>query len=139
MKTRLLIVTFYEIAIKYKSGLKIQFVLLNISMNHNVGPPRSLHLKFCQVIYLFKTFIMLWRIFINAVGYLVMIFQKISAKLVISLKHNIIFAKFLEIPLDDNVTSSHTHIHWQRKNHFEIIWVSIFRLFIKGTISPKFF
>ena len=33
--------------------------------------------------------------------------SKISAK---SLKHNIIFAKFLEILLDNNVTSSHTHI-----------------------------
>ena len=36
--------------------------------------------------------------------------SKISAKVVISLKHNIIFAKFLEILLDNNVTSSHKHI-----------------------------
>ena len=44
--------------------------------------------------------------------------SKISAKLVISLKHNIIFAKFLEILLDNNVTSSHTHIADKTK----IIW-----------------
>ena len=36
--------------------------------------------------------------------------SKISAKLDISLKYNISFAKFLEILLDNNVTSSHTRI-----------------------------
>ena len=35
--------------------------------------------------------------------------SKTSAK-VISLKHNIIFAKFRETLLDNNLTSSHTHI-----------------------------
>ena len=33
--------------------------------------------------------------------------SNISAKLVISLKHNIDFVKFLEILLDNNITSSH--------------------------------
>ena len=47
--------------------------------------------------------------------------SKISAKLVISLKHNIIFAKFLEILLDNNVTSLHTHIRSQSKNQLEVI------------------
>ena len=42
--------------------------------------------------------------------------SKILAKLVISLKHNIIFAKLLEILLNNNVTSSHTHIRLQSKN-----------------------
>ena len=63
--------------------------------------------------------------------------SKISTKLVISLKHNIIFAKFIEISLDNDITSSHAHIRWQRKNHSEVIWVYIFRIFIKGTISTK--
>ena len=36
--------------------------------------------------------------------------SKVSAKLAISLKHNIVFAKFLEILLDNNVTSSLTLI-----------------------------
>ena len=36
--------------------------------------------------------------------------SKISAKLVISLKHNIIFTKFCEILFDNNLTSSQTHI-----------------------------
>ena len=36
--------------------------------------------------------------------------SKVPVKLVISLKHNIIFAKFLEILLDNNVTFSHTRI-----------------------------
>ena len=35
--------------------------------------------------------------------------SKTSAK-VISLKHNIVFAKFRETLLDNNLTSSHTHI-----------------------------
>ena len=48
-------------------------------------------------------------------------FSKISAKLVISLKHNIIFAKFIEILLDNNLTSSHTHIAWPSKNESEVI------------------
>ena len=37
--------------------------------------------------------------------------SEISAKLVISLKHNIILARFPEILLDNNVTLSLTHIH----------------------------
>ena len=36
-------------------------------------------------------------------------FSNISAKLVISLKYNIIFTKFLEILLDNDVTSPHTN------------------------------
>ena len=32
---------------------------LDISTNHNVGSPMSLPFKFCQMIYLFKTFIIL--------------------------------------------------------------------------------
>ena len=139
MSTRLLIVTFHEIAIKYESELKTLKTLL-ISTNHNVGSPRYLHFKFCQMIYLFKTFIMLRRIFTYVVGYLVSYdLSKISAKLAISLKHNIILAKFLETLLDNNITSSHTHIRWQSKNHSEVIWVYIFQFFIKGIISPKCF
>ena len=38
---RLLIETFHEIAIKYESELKTQFILLDISTNHKVGSPRS--------------------------------------------------------------------------------------------------
>ena len=37
--------------------------------------------------------------------------SKISTKLVISLKYNKIFARFIEILLDNDVTSSHTHMH----------------------------
>ena len=59
LNTGLLTVTFHEIAIKYESELKTQFVLLELSSNNNVGSPRSLHLKFCQMIYLFNTFIIL--------------------------------------------------------------------------------
>ena len=138
MSTCLLIVTFYEIVIKDESQLKTQLDLLDISTSHNVGLLRSLHFKFWQMIYLCKTVIMLWRFFIC--GWLLSYdLSKISTKLVVSLKHNIIFAKFLEILLDNNVTSSHTHIRWQSKNHLEVIWVYIFRFFIKGTVSPKCF
>ena len=52
--------------------------------------------------------------------------SKISAKLVNSAKHNIVFAKFFEILLDKNIISSHTHIHLQNKNHLEVISVYIF-------------
>ena len=76
LNTRLLIVSFHEIVIKYKWELKTQLVLLGISTKHNVGLPTSLHFKFCQMIYRYKTFSMLWRIFIYAVGYLVMTFQR---------------------------------------------------------------
>ena len=51
--TRLLIVTFHEIAIKYGPELKTEFILLDISTCHNVGLPRSLHLKFCQMFFFF--------------------------------------------------------------------------------------
>ena len=50
MSTRLLMAIFHEITIK------TQLVLLNTSTNHKVGSPRSLHFKFCQMIYLFNTF-----------------------------------------------------------------------------------
>ena len=120
MSTRLLIVTFHEIVIRYETDLKTQFDLIDITTNDNVGLPRSLPLKFCQMIYLFKMFIMFWRISIYAFGYDL---SKILAKLVISVKHNIIFAKFLEMLLDNNITSSHTYIRWQSKNHLEVIWV----------------
>ena len=50
LSTRLLMAIFHEITIK------TQLVLLNTSTNHNVGSPRSLHFKFCQMIYLFNTF-----------------------------------------------------------------------------------
>ena len=59
LSTRLLIVTFHEIVLKYESELKAQLVLLDISTNHNVGLQRSLYFKFCQMIYLFETLIML--------------------------------------------------------------------------------
>ena len=52
---------------------KTNLVLLDISTNNIVGSPRSLH---CQMIFLFKTFTMLWRIFTYALGYLVMTFQR---------------------------------------------------------------
>ena len=116
MNSHFLVITFHEIAIKYESELKTQFVLLDISSNHNVRLPRYLRLKFCQMIYLFKMFIMLWRIFNYAAGYLGITFQRISAKLAIPFKHNIIFAKFSEIQLD--VTSSLTHIRWTKQNSF---------------------
>ena len=59
LKTPLLIVRFHKTAIKYESELETQLVLLDISTNHNMELPMFLHFKFCQVIYLFKTFIML--------------------------------------------------------------------------------
>ena len=129
LDTRLLIVTFHEIAISHESELKTQLVLLDISTNHNVRSQRSLQFKFCQMIYLFKTLVIIWRIFIYAVGYLVYDPLKIFAKLVIYLKHNMIFAKFFEILLDNNVTSSLMHIWLQSKNHLKVIKVYIFRFF----------
>ena len=45
---------------------------------------------------------------------------KISAILTISLKH-IFFGKFLQILLDNNVTSLHTHACGQSNNHSEVI------------------
>ena len=46
---------------------------------------------------------------------------KISAILTISLKHNFFFGKFLQILLDDNVTSLRTHACGQSNNHSEVI------------------
>ena len=136
MSTRVLIVIFHEIAIKwYESELQNQLVLLDISTYHNVGSPWSLHFKFCRMIYLFNTFNM--KDFHLCSWLLSYDLSKISAKLAISLKHNIIFAKFLKILLDNNVTSSLTHIRWRSKNHWEVIWVYIFQFIIKGTISPN--
>ena len=66
-----MIVTFHEIAINYKSQLKTESIFVGISANQNVGSSEFFDFKFCQIIYLFKTFIMLGRIFIYAVDYLV--------------------------------------------------------------------
>ena len=54
-----MIVTFHEIAINCESELKTQLIFIEISVNHNVGSPKYLHVKFSQMIYLFKTFILL--------------------------------------------------------------------------------
>ena len=44
----------------------------------------------------------------------------ISIMLAISLKHNI-YVKFLEMLLDNDVTSSCArHVHWQRNNHSDV-------------------
>ena len=61
-----------------------------------------------------------------------------SAKLVISLKHNIIFEKFLEILLGNNVTFSHRHIRWQSKNNSEVMWVYISDFLLKAVFHQKF-
>ena len=57
---------------------------LDISTNHNVGSPMSLPFKFCQMIYLFKTFIILWRVFIYVFGCLVMTFEFIFSDFVLN-------------------------------------------------------
>ena len=57
----------------------------------------------------------------------------LTFKLVISLKHNIIFAKFLKMLLDNNWTSLHTHIRLQSKNRFGVNWVYIFWFFVNLT------
>ena len=41
---------------------------------------------------------------------------KISAILAIIFKHNNIFANFLEILLDNSITSTRSHVRWQSKN-----------------------
>ena len=65
-------------------------------------------------------------------------FSKISAELAIYLKHNIIFAKFLEILLDNNVTLR-LHIRLQSKNHSEVIWVYIFWILLKALSHQNIF
>ena len=59
--------------------------------------------------------------------------SKISTKLVVSLIHNIIFAKFLEILLDNNVTSSHTKLTKQKSfgGHLSLY----FSIFLLKTLS----
>ena len=52
-------------------------------------------------------------------------------------QRNIIFAKFLEIQLDNNITSWLTHIRWRKKIHLKVIWVYLFWLFIKNTALPN--
>ena len=52
--------------------------------------------------------------------------SKIPARVFISLKHNVIFAKFLKILLDDNVTFSHIYIFADKakiiRKSFELIF-----------------
>lgn len=59
--------------------------------------------------------------FMCAIGLLGYDPLKISAILTISFKFNIIFAKFLEILEDNNITSMHTHIRLLGKNHSKVI------------------
>ena len=87
-----MIVAVHEIATNYELQLKILLIFKGISANDNVKLSRSLHFRIWQMIYLLKKFIILWGIFMYATGFLVMN-STISA---VSLKHNIIFANFLE-------------------------------------------
>ena len=59
LSTCVLILTFHETAINYQPELKTQLVLLDISTTHNLESSWSLRFKFCQMIYLLKTFIMI--------------------------------------------------------------------------------
>ena len=96
-----------------------------------MGSSRWFHFKICQVIYLLKMFIILWRIFIYATGYLVMN-SAVLAK-------SYYFGKFFEILLGNNIIPLRSHVHWQSKNHSEVIWVHVFQFFIKGSMSQKYF
>ena len=79
-------------------------VLIDISTSHNVDSPRSLRFNFCQMIDLFRMFIMLW--ICHLCGWLHSHeLSKIMAKLAMSLKRNVIFAQFLEMLSYNNVTS----------------------------------
>ena len=138
MSTRLLTVTFHEIAIKWVTVKNsVDFIRYFYELYRGIAEVPSLQilsndLSSWYIHHVMKDFhLCIWLLSYDL--------SKIPAKLVISLKHNIIFAKFLEILLDNVVTSSLTHIRWQSKNHLEVIWVYIFQFFIKGTVSPKCF
>ena len=45
----------------------------------------------------------------------------ILAILAISPKHNVIFAKFFEMQLNNNVASPRIHVHLKSKNHSKVI------------------
>ena len=74
---------------------------------------------------------MLWRIFIWLLSYNL---SKISAILVIPLKHDIIFAKFLEILLDNNV-SIHTFVD-TAKTIWKSFEFTFFYILLKA-LSPQ--
>ena len=57
--TYLFIVKFHEVAINYELELETQLIFLDIPANHNMGLPSSIHLKFCQMVYLLNMLIML--------------------------------------------------------------------------------
>ena len=109
MNTRILIIIFHEIAIKYESELKTQFIykiFLRTITRDSQGPFTWNFVK--RFIYLRRLSCYQGFPFMRLLSYDL---SKISAKLVISLKHNIIFAKFPKILLGNNVTASPTHTH----------------------------
>ena len=102
LSTHILIGTFHEIAIKDQSDLQTQLVLLDISSNHNVERRKS------------SNFVKLFAYLRRSSCFEGFSFLQFLTKLLISLKHNMIFPKFLEklfskFLLDNNVTSSCAH------------------------------
>lgn len=76
---------------------------LAVFNDHHLELTRSFHFKTCQRVYLFMMFLMLLKVFMNVIGHLVVVM------LARSLKHDIIFAIFLETLSDNIVTASCTH------------------------------
>ena len=103
MNTRLLIVTFHEIAINYESELKTQvrFIRYFYEPYRGITEVPSLEilsndLSISGVYHVMKDFhLCSWLLSSDL--------SKISGKLAIYLKHNIIFAKFREVLLDNNL------------------------------------
>ena len=105
MNTRLLIVTFHLIAKNYDSELKTQvrFIRCFYEPYPGITEVPSLEILSNDLSIVMKDFhLYSWLLSYDL--------SKILAKLVISLKNNIIFAKFREILLDNNLNCSHTHI-----------------------------
>ena len=105
LNTRLLIVTFHLIAKNYDSELKTQvrFIRYFYEPYRGITEVPSLEILSNDLSIVMKDFhLYSWLLSYDL--------SKILAKLVISLKNNIIFAKFREILLDNNLNCSHTHI-----------------------------
>ena len=78
-----------RLLVAIKTRLFFANCFLDNSTNHNLGPSRSLHFKFCQMTSCYEWFSIVRSVISHNSS-------KISAKLAISFKYNIIFANFFK-------------------------------------------
>ena len=116
--------TCHEISINYESRFKTQLIFIVIFPDNSFESRSSLHFKLCQTIYPFMTFIVLWRNLIWAI-----VTYLWHSDVLRYIMHDI-FVKFLEMLLENNVTSSRIPLRTKQKSFWPYLYLYFYCLLV---------